>query len=153
MRLAFLDFNVETAPEPVLVKADINGLQRLLTILLDNAVRYTPPGGSVYLRVGRQDDRVVFALQDTGIGVAPEHQPRIFDRFYRVDRMRGSTSRGSGLGLALAKWIAEKHGTSLSLESTVGKGSTFGFALPLVIGAVPSSSDPAEYSTLGSARS
>jgi heavy metal sensor kinase len=153
MRLAFLDFTVETAPEPVLVKADVNGLQRLLTILLDNAVRYTPPGGSVYLRVGRQDDRVIFALQDTGIGVAPEHQPRIFDRFYRVDRMRGSTSRGSGLGLALAKWIAEKHGTGLSLESTVGKGSTFGFALPLVIGAVPSSSDPAEYSTLGSARS
>jgi signal transduction histidine kinase len=153
MHLAFLDFTVETAPEPLLVKSDINGLQRLLTILLDNAVRYTQPGGSVYLRVGRQDDRVVFAVQDTGIGVAPEHQPRIFDRFYRVDRTRGSTSRGSGLGLALAKWIAEKHGTSLSLRSTVGKGSTFEFGLPSVIGPSPLSSDAAEYSTLGSSRS
>jgi heavy metal sensor kinase len=153
MRLAFLDFTVETSPQPVFVNADINGLQRLLTILLDNAVRYTQPGGSVRLRVGRQDDRVIFAVQDTGIGVAPEHQPRIFDRFYRVDRMRGSASRGSGLGLALAKWIAEKHGTNLSVESSVGKGSTFGFALPPVSGPAPSRSDAAEYSTMGSARS
>jgi heavy metal sensor kinase len=153
MRLAFLDFTVETSPQPVFVNADINGLQRLLTILLDNAVRYTQPGGSVFLRVGFQDDRAVFAVQDTGIGVALEHQPRIFDRFYRVDRTRGSTSRGSGLGLALAKWVAEKHGTSLSLESAVGKGSTFGFALPLVIGAASSSSEAAEYSTMGSSRS
>lgn len=146
MRLAFLDFTVETAPEPLWVKADINGLQRLLTILLDNAVRYTQPGGSVYLRVGLQDACVLFAVQDTGIGVAPEHQPRIFDRFYRVDRMRGSASRGSGLGLALAKWIAEKHGANLSVESSVGKGSTFEFPLPLVIGPAPSSFDAVEYS-------
>jgi signal transduction histidine kinase len=153
VRLAFLDFTVETAEEPVWVIADVNGLQRLLTILLDNAVRYTQPGGSVYLRVGRQDDRVLFTVQDTGIGIAPEHQPRVFDRFYRVDRTRGSTSRGSGLGLALAKWIAEKHGTVLLVESSVGQGSSFGFALPLLIGAAPSNSDAAEYSTMGSSRS
>lgn len=145
-RLAFLDFNVETGQEQDFVRADVNGLQRLLTILLDNAVRYTPPGGSVDLRVAQQDGRVVFAVQDTGIGIAPEHQPRIFDRFYRVDRTRGSSSRGSGLGLALAKWIAEKHGTGLTVESSVGKGSTFGFALPSIIGAPPSSADAAEYS-------
>ncbi len=153
MRLAFLDFTMETAQEPVFVTADVNALQRLLTILLDNAVRYTQPGGSVQLRVARREGCVVFAVQDSGIGVAPEHQPRIFDRFYRVDRTRGSSSRGSGLGLALAKWIAEKHGASLSLESTVGQGSTFAFSLPLVIVATPSSSDAAEYSTMGSTRS
>jgi heavy metal sensor kinase len=145
MRLALLDFTVETEPEPVFVRGDINGLQRLLTILLDNAVRYTQPGGSVHLRVVREDGRVIFTVQDTGVGIPPEHRPRVFDRFYRVDRTRGGTSRGSGLGLALAKWIAEKHGTSLSLESTVGKGSSFGFSLSDGVGASPSTSDAAEY--------
>lgn len=145
MRLALLDFSVETEPEPVFVRADINGLQRLLTILLDNAVRYTQPGGSVHLRVAHEDGRVIFTVRDTGVGIAPEHQPRVFDRFYRVDRARGGASRGSGLGLALAKWIAEKHGTSLSLESTVGKGSSFGFVLSDTVRVSPSTSHAAEY--------
>ena len=130
MRLALLDFTVEPAPEPLFIDADGNSLQRLLTILLDNAVRYTPPGGSVGLRVAREDSRVIVSVSDTGIGIAPEHQTRVFDRFYRVDRRRGGLSGGSGLGLALAKWIAEKHGTSLSLESAIGKGTTFRFVIP-----------------------
>jgi heavy metal sensor kinase len=146
MRLAFLDFKVETAPEPLFVRGDMNALQRLLTILLDNAVRYTQPGGSVNLCVAREGSGVFFGVQDTGIGIAAEHQPRIFDRFYRVDRTRGGPYRGSGLGLALAKWIAEKHGTGISLESTVGAGSRFGFMLPSVAVASPSDSAAAEYS-------
>jgi heavy metal sensor kinase len=146
MRLAFLDFSVEAAPEQVFVRADMNALQRLLTILLDNAVRYTLPGGAVNLRVACEGSQVLFTVQDTGIGIAPEHQPRIFDRFYRVDRTRGTSSRGSGLGLALAKWIAEKHGTSVSLESELGKGSSFRFALSLLAEASPSNTDAAEYS-------
>jgi heavy metal sensor kinase len=146
MRLAFLDFSVEAAPEQVFVRADMNALQRLLTILLDNAVRYTLPGGAVNLRVACEGSQVLFTVQDTGIGIAPEHQPRIFDRFYRVDRTRGTSSRGSGLGLALAKWIAEKHGTSVSLESELGKGSSFKFALSLLAEASPSNTDAAEYS-------
>jgi heavy metal sensor kinase len=146
MRLAFLEFKVETAPVPVFVRGDMNALQRLLTILLDNAVRYTQPGGSVNLCVAREGSGVFFGVQDTGIGIAAEHQPRIFDRFYRVDRTRGGPYRGSGLGLTLAKWIAEKHGTSISLESTVGAGSRFGFMLPFVAVASPSGSPAAEYS-------
>jgi heavy metal sensor kinase len=146
MRLAFLGFSVEAAPEQVFVRADMNALQRLLTILLDNAVRYTLPGGAVNLRVACEGSQVLFTVQDTGIGIAPEHQPRIFDRFYRVDRTRGTSSRGSGLGLALAKWIAEKHGTSVSLESELGKGSSFRFALSLLAEASPSNTDAAEYS-------
>jgi heavy metal sensor kinase len=146
MRLAFLDLSVEAAPEQTFVRGDMNALQRLLTILLDNAVRYTQPGGSVNLRVAREGGLVLFTVQDTGIGIAPEHQPRIFDRFYRVDRTRGTTSRGSGLGLALAKWIAEKHGTTVFVESVVGKGSSFSFALSSVVGASTSNSDAAEYS-------
>jgi len=146
MRLAFLDFSVGTPAEPVFVQADMNALQRLLTILLDNAVRYSQPGGSVSLRVAREGGLVLFTVHDAGIGIAPEHQPRIFDRFYRVDRTRGTTSRGSGLGLALAKWIAEKHGTTVSVESVVGKGSSFTFALSSVVGASTSPSVAAEYS-------
>ena len=132
MRLAFLDLSVETPVEQTFVRGDLNGLQRLLTILLDNALHYTQPGGSVSLRVARQDGCVLFTVADTGIGIAPEHQPRVFDRFYRVDRTRGCAVRGSGLGLALARWIAEKHGTTVSLESTVGKGSSFSFGLSAV---------------------
>jgi signal transduction histidine kinase len=134
MRLAFLDFRVETAPEPLFVRGDMNALQRLLTILLDNAARYTQPGGSVNLCVCRDGSRVLFRVQDTGMGIAAEHQPRIFDRFYRVDRTRGSSSRGSGLGLALAKWIAERHDTTVSVESMTGRGSSFSFSLVFVAG-------------------
>jgi signal transduction histidine kinase len=129
MRLAMLNFYVDMTPDPMFVTGDSDGLQRLLTILLDNAVRYTPPGGAVRLQANRHDGQVTFTVRDTGIGIAPEHQARIFDRFYRVDRKRGGFSGGSGLGLALAKWIAEKHGTSVVLESEIGKGSAFSFSL------------------------
>ncbi|MGA3227034.1 MAG: ATP-binding protein [Acidobacteriaceae bacterium] len=145
MRLALLDFSVEPAPKPLFIYADGNSLQRLLTILLDNAVRYTPPGGSVHLQVAREDSRVIVTVSDTGIGIAPEHQTRVFDRFYRVDRRRGGLSGGSGLGLALARWIAEKHGTNLSLESAVGKGTSFRFVMPEDV--APLQSDASRYAT------
>ncbi len=128
-RLGLLDFSVEAGPSPAFVSGDIDSLQRLLTILLDNAVRYTPPGGSVALGVAREDGHVIFTVRDTGVGIPPEHQIRVFDRFYRVDRTRGGASRGAGLGLALARWIAEKHYTTLSLESAVGKGTTLRFEI------------------------
>jgi signal transduction histidine kinase len=146
MLQALLDFNVETTPEPVFVSGDGDSLQQLLTILLDNALHYTQPGGSVNLRMACEGNRVLFTVADTGIGIAPEHQTRVFDRFYRVDRTRGCTFRGAGLGLALARWIAEKHGTTLSLESTLGMGSSFSFGLCAVSAAPRSNSDATEYS-------
>ena len=146
MLQALLDFHVELTPEPVFVSGDSDGLQRLLTILLDNALHYTQPGGSVNLCVACEDNRVLFTVTDTGIGIAPEHQTRVFDRFYRVDRTRGCTFRGAGLGLALARWIAEKHGTTLSLKSTVGEGSSFSFGLCAVSTAPQSNSEATEYS-------
>jgi heavy metal sensor kinase len=129
MRAALLDFSVTTDQGALRVLADSNSLLRLLTILLDNAVRYTPPGGAVTLSVERENKRAIFSVRDTGIGIAPEHQARVFERFYRVDRGRSGNAKGSGLGLALAKWIVEKHGTELSLESTVGTGTFFHFAI------------------------
>jgi heavy metal sensor kinase len=144
MRLALLDFDVQQADGAIFVTGDANCLQRLLTILLDNALRYTPPGGTVMLRVAREADGVVFTVRDTGIGIPPEHQARIFGRFYRVERNRGGTSPGSGLGLALAKWIADKHGTAVSLESAVGKGSSFRFAVPEVM-APPSKTETEQF--------
>jgi heavy metal sensor kinase len=148
-RLALLDFSVAPGTSPMFVSGDIDSLQRLLTILLDNAVRYTPPGGSVTLRVAREDGRVIFSICDTGIGIPPEHQTRVFDRFYRVDRTPGGASRGSGLGLALAKWIAEKHHTTLSLESATGKGTTLRFEILEEIGAPSSSLEIPQYATKG----
>jgi heavy metal sensor kinase len=147
MRMALLDFYVETEAAPLSISGDRDSLQRLLTILLDNATRYTPPGGSVTLRVARTDDRVIFTVRDTGIGIAPEHQPKLFDRFYRVDRTRGGISGGSGLGLALAKWIVEQHGTSISIDSQVGTGTSFRFALQEAVGEMSTNSDASECAT------
>jgi signal transduction histidine kinase len=129
---ALLDFSVIAPNKPVWILADLHSMQRLLTILIDNAMRYTPSGGSVYLRAVQQDGVAILSVRDTGIGIAPEHLPRIFDRFYRVDRTRDGTSGGSGLGLALAKWIAEKHNTTLIVESEAGRGTCFQFEIPVI---------------------
>jgi heavy metal sensor kinase len=130
MQLAFLSFSVISTTDPLFVAGDVESLRRLLNILLDNAVRYTAPGGAVTLQVAYNDGHIVFTVRDTGIGIAPEHHARIFDRFYRVDRRRDGSSGGSGLGLALAKWIAEKHGTAIVIDSGAGRGTAFQFSLP-----------------------
>ena len=129
VRSALLELKVEMPSEPTFLVADHGSLQRLLTILLDNAIRYTPSGGSIALRLTRSNGHVTFSVSDTGIGIASEHQERIFERFYRVDKS-GGAARGSGLGLALAQWIAQQHDSSLSVESSIGIGSCFQFSLP-----------------------
>jgi heavy metal sensor kinase len=134
MRLALIHFRLERTSEPVFVWGDIDNLDRLLTILLDNAIRYTPPGGTVSLKAAETDGRVVFTVRDSGIGIPREYQDRVFDRFYRVDRRRGG---GAGLGLALAKIIAEKHGTTILLDSETGKGTSFEFAIDTATVASP----------------
>lgn len=102
-------------------------LARILLILIDNAFKYTPKG-KVTVRAGRQGSGVVIQVTDTGVGIAPEDLPHIFERFYRADpaRSRG----GTGLGLAIARWIAGLHGGTLAVESELGKGSTFSLILP-----------------------
>ena len=125
-----LEFKLEVSGDDLFVLGDKAGLQRLLSILLENASKYTPPGGSVKLCATLDRKRVCFSVRDTGVGIASEHLPRVFDRFYRAPS-DDSQAKGSGLGLALAKWIAERHGTQLEVESELGHGSCFSFKLEL----------------------
>ena len=129
MNQAMLDFRTEMLEEDLVLLGDAQGIQRLLSILLENASKYTPPGGAVKLSAAVEGERIVLSVRDTGIGIALEHKLRIFDRFYRVPSAGQGVPAGSGLGLALAKWIAERHGTELSVESDTGCGSCFSFSL------------------------
>jgi two-component system, OmpR family, phosphate regulon sensor histidine kinase PhoR len=99
--------------------------------LVQNALRYTPPGGSITVSLKLlPDDRMEFAVQDTGAGIAAEHLPRLTERFYRVDRSRSRESGGTGLGLSIVKHVVQRHGGEVKISSEVGKGSRFAFTLP-----------------------
>jgi len=104
------------------VEADPTLVRQLLVILLDNAVKFTPTGGSVSLSVRSVDGRSMVTVEDTGVGISPSELPRIYDRFYRGDDAR-RRSDGAGLGLSIAKWIADTHGAAIELVSTVGEGT------------------------------
>lgn len=106
-------------------------LQSALSNLISNAVRYTPAGGVITVVWQRLDDgRAVFSVQDTGPGIAPEHIPRLTERFYRVDRSRSRETGGTGLGLAIVKHVLQRHGATLDIASTLGKGSVFSVTFP-----------------------
>ena len=98
--------------------------------LLGNAIRYTPEGGTILLGWAEQEGQLVFSVQDSGIGIAPEHIPRLTERFYRVDRSRSRETGGTGLGLAIVKHIAIRHQARLEISSEEGKGSTFALVFP-----------------------
>ncbi|KZE84412.1 hypothetical protein AV654_00455 [Paenibacillus elgii] len=113
------------------VLADKERLLQLTLILLDNAIQYTPKNGSVTLTAASEERTLTLAVADTGIGIAPELQEEIFERFYRVDSARGRGKGQLGLGLSIAKWIAEAHGGSIRVKSVPGQGSTFTVRLPV----------------------
>ncbi len=120
---------LDTHPVP-LVLGDDGRLTQLLINLLDNALAHTPPEGTVTVRLRPENGRVVVEVEDTGPGIAPEHLPHLFERFYRGDPARDRESGGAGLGLAIVKEIAEAHGGTVGVNSTLGKGSTFAVWLP-----------------------
>jgi signal transduction histidine kinase len=133
------------AAERLEVLGDRDRLKQLLWNLLDNALRYTPEGGVIALTARRSGAWVELLVADEGPGIAPEHLPHIFDRFYRVDRARSRATGGSGLGLAIVKHIAQAHGGSVEVESTLGSGSTFRVRLPIGLpGAEPRTHSPAD---------
>jgi signal transduction histidine kinase len=118
-----------TAPDPVVGAIfDRERIRQALSILLDNAVKYTPKGGRVSVRTAEGKDTVAVEVSDTGVGI-PEHQvPHVFERFYRADEAR--STEGSGLGLAIASQIARDHGGSIEMHSKVGEGSSFTLHIP-----------------------
>jgi two-component system sensor histidine kinase CiaH len=125
-----LTMHAET--QPSIVDADPDRLQQVLLILVDNAIKHTPPGGRVDVRVQRHGQSAAqVTVADTGTGIAPEHLPRIFDRFYRADKARGRDRGGIGLGLAIAKMLIDAHDGQLHLTSTLGVGTVVTVSLPL----------------------
>jgi len=110
------------------IDADPDLFERALGNLLDNALRFTPPNGSIQIALSKHDADFEVAVNDNGCGIAPEHLPRIFDRFYRVDSSRGSD--GAGLGLALVKSIVDLHGGSTRIESELNRGTTVTLVFP-----------------------
>jgi len=118
------------------VFADRERLHQVLFNLLDNAVRLTPPGGEVVVSALRVDGRCEVSVADTGPGIPPEHVPRLFERFYRVDPARSQKDGGTGIGLAIARSVVEAHGGRIRAESRVGEGSVFTFDLPVAPAAV-----------------
>jgi signal transduction histidine kinase len=103
----------------------------MLLNLVTNAIKYTPPGGTVALGLAQEDGSVVFTVADSGIGIAPGDLPHIFDRFWRADPARDRSRDGAGLGLAIAKGLVERHGGMIWAEEREGGGARIAFTLPV----------------------
>jgi two-component system, OmpR family, heavy metal sensor histidine kinase CusS len=116
---------------PCSVRGDEGQLRRLLFNVLDNAIKYTPAGGSIAVRSGPVDGKARVVVADTGVGIPAEYLPRVFDRFFRLDAARGMEPEGAGLGLAISRAIAEAHGGTIAVESTHGRGTSVTLLLPL----------------------
>jgi len=126
-----VDIEAVVANDPVLIEGDGEALRELVDNLVSNAIKYTPEGGRVDLRLGVEGQNAVLTVADTGIGIAPEDQGRVFERFYRVDKARSRQLGGTGLGLSIVKHVALAHGGNVSLRSAPGRGTTFRVQLPL----------------------
>ncbi|MCM3631270.1 HAMP domain-containing histidine kinase [Paenibacillus glycanilyticus] len=115
---------------PIQLQADEERLHQLLMVLMDNAVKYTPEGGVIRVACHKLAHTVYLEVEDTGVGISPEHLPHIFDRFYRGDKARTRQEGGTGLGLAIAKWIVERHGGKIRIESKPAVGTRVLVTLP-----------------------
>jgi histidine kinase len=123
---------IDLPPDLPKIQADADRLSQVLLNLVGNALQYTPAGGKVTVSARRQGEEVQVKVQDTGIGIAAEHLPHVFDRFYRADRSRARVSGGSGIGLTIARHLVVAHGGRIWAESPgEGQGSTFMFTMPV----------------------
>jgi signal transduction histidine kinase len=130
------EVKIEVAPDLPLVNADPERAGQILRNLLTNAIKYTPPEGKITVAARSQGDFVAISVQDTGVGIAPEHLPNLFERFYRADSSRTRATGGTGLGLAIARQLTQAQGGEITVESKPGVGSIFTFTLPVAL--VPS---------------
>jgi heavy metal sensor kinase len=126
-----LRFSTTLPAHSIEIRADPDALRRALLILIDNAAKYTPAGGTVSVGLETQDGLAIASVSDTGMGISEDDLAHIFDRFWRADKARSREQGGAGLGLSIAKWIVEMHGGSIDVQSEFGKGSTFHVRLPL----------------------
>jgi two-component system phosphate regulon sensor histidine kinase PhoR len=127
---AGLNVEIDCPPDLPMVLADATRLEQVIVNLLHNAIKFTPEGGNICLSAKSQNEMVVFAVQDNGVGIAADDLPRIFERFYKTDRAR--SGGGTGLGLAIARHLVEAHGGVIWADSIEGQGSTFYFSIPTV---------------------
>ena len=125
-----LRFETDIAPSARALSVDPEALRQILTNLLENAIRHTPRGGTIRVTAAATPGGVTLAVADTGIGIPPEHLPRIFERFYRVDPARSREHGGTGLGLSIVKHLVEAHGGRVEAESVPGKGTVIRMTLP-----------------------
>lgn len=126
-----LELTVEAPPQMPTVYGDPDMLTQVLINLVDNAIKYTPAGGKITVRALVEEAVVRVEVEDTGVGIPPESLPRVFERFYRVDKARSRELGGIGIGLAIVKHIIKAHGGKINAESKVGKGSIFSLTLPI----------------------
>ena len=125
-----LDISLRTLGKPVWVKADSVAIDRLLLILVDNAIKYTPNGGFCEIELLEGSQEIQVLVRDSGMGIAEHELSLIFERAYRTDHARSRETGGAGLGLAIARWITELHGGTIAAESQIGAGSVFRVRLP-----------------------
>ena len=115
------------------IYADETTVRQMIRIFLDNATKYTPPGGNISVQSVQSGGNVRLSISDTGIGIAPENLYKVFDRFFRIDSEElVDAAKGTGLGLSIAKWIADNHGIKIEVASELGKGTTFTLVIPTV---------------------
>jgi two-component system phosphate regulon sensor histidine kinase PhoR len=125
-----VELQADLPPPDLTVWADDEGVRTILSNLVDNALKYTPAGGTVAIRATPDAGGVTLEVADTGIGIAEQDQERVFERFYRADKARSREMGGTGLGLAIVKHLAQAFGGTVSLTSQPGRGSTFRVQLP-----------------------
>lgn len=115
---------------PLTVRGDKIRIEQIIINIVSNAIKYTPDGGDIRLRLADRGNTVEIAVSDNGVGIPEEDIPHLFERFYRVEKARSSDKGGTGLGLAIAREFAEAHGGTISVESRVSEGTTFTVTLP-----------------------